>query len=79
LLWVVLDLSTFAPIITIAIIVIADSLPVFPLHTVSAGSLGTLEDNVSAEARRRFGYRRLQILEREGWPVNHKRLYRGCM
>jgi len=25
-----------------------------------------------AEARRRFGYRRLQILlEREGWQVNH--------
>jgi len=30
-----------------------------------------------AEARRRFGYRRLQILlEREGWRVNHKRVYR---
>src|SRR3974377_2618629 len=30
-----------------------------------------------AEARRRFGYRRLQILlEREGWQVNHKRIYR---
>ena len=30
-----------------------------------------------AEARRRFGYRRLQILlEREGWQVNHKRVYR---
>jgi putative transposase len=29
------------------------------------------------EARRRFGYRRLQILlEREGWQVNHKRVYR---
>src|SRR5580704_5707541 len=30
-----------------------------------------------AETRRRFGYRRLQILlEREGWQVNHKRVYR---
>jgi len=30
-----------------------------------------------AEARRRFGYRRLQILlEGEGWQVNHKRVYR---
>src|SRR5271167_3300256 len=30
-----------------------------------------------AEARRRFGCRRLQILlEREGWQVNHKRVYR---
>src|SRR3974377_1778881 len=30
-----------------------------------------------AEARRRFGYRRLQVLlEREGWQVNHKRIYR---
>jgi putative transposase len=30
-----------------------------------------------AEARRRFGYRRLQVLlEREGWRVNHKRIYR---
>ena len=30
-----------------------------------------------AEARRRFGYRRLQVLlEREGWRVNHKRVYR---
>ena len=30
-----------------------------------------------AEIRRRFGYRRLQILlEREGWQVNHKRVYR---
>jgi putative transposase len=30
-----------------------------------------------AEARRRFGYRRLHILlEREGWEVNHKRVYR---
>jgi putative transposase len=30
-----------------------------------------------AEARRRFGYRRLQILlQREGWQVNHKRVYR---
>jgi putative transposase len=30
-----------------------------------------------AEARRRFGYRRLQVLlEREGWWVNHKRVYR---
>jgi len=30
-----------------------------------------------AEARRRFGYRRLQILlAREGWQVNHKRVFR---
>jgi putative transposase len=30
-----------------------------------------------AEARRRFGYRRLQVLlAREGWQVNHKRVYR---
>src|SRR5271166_3605904 len=30
-----------------------------------------------AEGRRRFGYRRLQVLlEREGWQVNHKRVYR---
>ena len=30
-----------------------------------------------AEERRRFGYRRLQILlEREGWQANHKRVYR---
>ena len=30
-----------------------------------------------AEARRRFGYRRLQVLlERERWQVNHKRVYR---
>jgi putative transposase len=30
-----------------------------------------------AEARRRFGYRRLQVLlAREGWRVNHKRVYR---
>jgi len=30
-----------------------------------------------AEARRRLGYRRLQVLlEREGWQVNHKRVYR---
>lgn len=30
-----------------------------------------------AEARRRFGYRRLQVLLlREGWRVNHKRVYR---
>ena len=30
-----------------------------------------------AEARRRFGYRRLQILlEREGWQLNRKRVYR---
>jgi putative transposase len=33
-----------------------------------------------AEARRRLGYRRLQILlEREGWQVNHKRVYRLCV
>lgn len=30
-----------------------------------------------AEIRRRFGYRRLLVLlQREGWQVNHKRLYR---
>src|SRR5450755_678740 len=30
-----------------------------------------------AEERRRFGYRRLQVLlEREGWQVNHKLVYR---
>ncbi len=30
-----------------------------------------------AEDRRRFGYRRLQVLlVREGWRVNHKRMYR---
>ncbi len=30
-----------------------------------------------AETRRRFGYRRLQVmLRREGWRVNHKRVYR---
>jgi putative transposase len=30
-----------------------------------------------AETRRRFGYRRLQVLlQREGWRVNHKRVYR---
>jgi putative transposase len=30
-----------------------------------------------AEQRRRFGYRRLQVLlVREGWQVNHKRVYR---
>src|SRR5438270_921979 len=30
-----------------------------------------------AEARRRFGYRRLQVLlQREGWRVNHKHVYR---
>lgn len=30
-----------------------------------------------AETRRRFGYRRLQVLlGREGWQVNHKRVYR---
>ena len=30
-----------------------------------------------AETRRRFGYRRLQVLlQREGWQVNHKRIYR---
>jgi len=30
-----------------------------------------------AETRRRFGYRRLQILlKREGWHVNHKRVFR---
>jgi putative transposase len=30
-----------------------------------------------AEARRRYGYRRLTILlQREGWAVNHKRVYK---
>ena len=30
-----------------------------------------------AQMRRRFGYRRLGVLlRREGWPVNHKRVYR---
>ena len=30
-----------------------------------------------AAARRRFGYRRLHLLlRRQGWPVNHKRVYR---
>jgi putative transposase len=30
-----------------------------------------------AESRVRYGYRRLQVLlRREGWPVNHKRIYR---
>ena len=30
-----------------------------------------------AEARRRYGYRRLTVLlQREGWPVNHKRVYK---
>ena len=30
-----------------------------------------------AMVRRRFGYRRLHaLLRREGWPVNHKRVYR---
>ena len=30
-----------------------------------------------AGERRRFGYRRLAVLlRREGWPVNHKRVYR---
>jgi HTH-like domain len=29
------------------------------------------------KARRRFGYRCLQILlQREGWQINHKRVYR---
>jgi putative transposase len=33
-----------------------------------------------AEVRRRFGYRRLQVLlQREGWQVNHKRVYRLYM
>lgn len=31
------------------------------------------------ESRVRYGYRRLHILlEREGWQMNHKRLYRLC-
>ncbi len=30
-----------------------------------------------AQERRRFGYRRLTVLlRREGWAVNHKRVYR---
>ena len=30
-----------------------------------------------AESRVRYGYRRLHVLlRREGWPVNHKRVYR---
>lgn len=30
-----------------------------------------------AEVRRRFGYRRIHVLlVREGWPINHKRVYR---
>lgn len=30
-----------------------------------------------AAARVRYGYRRLHVLlQREGWPVNHKRVYR---
>jgi len=30
-----------------------------------------------AEARVRYGYRRLHVLlRREGWPANHKRIYR---
>lgn len=30
-----------------------------------------------AKERRRFGYRRLHILlKREGWAINHKKLYR---
>lgn len=30
-----------------------------------------------AEVRRRYGYRRLTVLlHREGWTVNHKRIYR---
>ena len=30
-----------------------------------------------AYSRRRYGYRRLTVLQqREGWPVNHKRIYR---
>jgi len=40
---------------------------------------GTLRTRLRelAEARRRFGYRRLQVLlGREGWQVNHKRVYR---
>lgn len=32
-----------------------------------------------AESRVRYGYRYLHILlQREGWHVNHKRLYRLC-
>jgi len=30
-----------------------------------------------AESRVRYGYRRLHVLlQREGWQVNHKRIYR---
>ena len=40
-------------------------------------ALRILKKRELAEARRRFGYRRLQVLlEREGWQVNHKRVYR---
>jgi putative transposase len=32
-----------------------------------------------AETRVRNGYRRIHVLlQREGWPVNHKRIYRLC-
>lgn len=40
---------------------------------------GSLKDRLRALAaeRRRFGYRRLHVLlRREGWAVNHKRVYR---
>ena len=59
---------------------------------VSAGGSGAVDVSVSqharrhgaraalravAAARRRFGYRRLHLLlRRQGWPVNHKRVYR---
>ena len=40
-----------------------------------AGLRGRLRE--LAQERRRFGYRRLAVLlRREGWPVNHKRVYR---
>jgi putative transposase len=40
-----------------------------------AGLRGRLQ--ALAQERRRFGYRRLTVLlRREGWPVNHKRVYR---
>jgi putative transposase len=38
---------------------------------------GTLRERLLARERRRFGYRRLHVLlRREGFVVNHKRLFR---
>ncbi len=45
----------------------------------SGGNNGPLTERLRelAAARRRFGYRRLGVLlRREGWTVNHKRIYR---